>query len=569
MKETILKWALKNAVDHEGKAQLGAVIPKVIGEHPELKEKVKEIAKEAALAVKDVNKLSFDEQKAKLQKIAPELLEVKKHEERHELPELPGAEPGKVVMLFPPEPSKYPTIGHAKASLLNYLCSQKYKGKFLIRFEDTNANKIKKEYYDAILHDLAWLGEKWDMVDYESDHVDKFYNYAEKLIKKDNAYMCNCDPETIHKLRGEGKVCRCRNKSTEENLKLWKQMLDNKFKEGEYSLRAKIDMKHKNSTMRDPTILRMLIGTHPRVGDKYFVWPTYDFATAVMDDIEGTTHRIRSKEFEMRGELQKWIQQELGIKSPFVIEFARFNLEGVPSSGRVIREHLASGNLIGWDDPRLPTLIALRKRGFLPEAIKNFVINTGITKSESTVSWSMIESENRKLLDPLTKRYFFVPNPIKITVKDAPELDVELKYHPEKDMGSRPIKTHGVFMIPQDDADNMKKGETFRLKDLYNVKITKKTKSEVVGEYAGKELMEGTKKIQWTTEENTPVEVMIASIPFDEKGNYIKDSLKTVKGVAEPSAVNIHTNEVIQFERFGFCRLDSKEKVLKFIFTHK
>lgn len=559
MKELILKWALKNAIDHDGKAQAGAVIPKVIGEKPELKEKIKDVAKEAALAVKEVNKLSLEEQKSKLQKIAPELLEVRKHEEKHEIPDLPGAETGKVVMLFPPEPSKYATIGHAKASLLNYLCSQKYKGKFLIRFEDTNANKIKKEYYDEMLKDLAWLGEKWDKVDYESDHVDEFYVYAEKLIKKGNAYMCNCETETIHKLRGEGKACKCRDRKPEENLKLWKQMLDNKFKEGEYSLRAKIDMKHKNTTMRDPTIMRVLIGTHPRVGDKYFVWPTYDFATAVMDDIEGITHRMRSKEFEMRAALQQWLQKELGIKSPFVIEFARSNLEGIPSSGRIIREKLANGNLLGWDDPRLPTLIALRRRGFLPEAIKNFVVNIGITKTEATISRAILEAENRKLLDPITKRYFFVPNPIKLKVENAPEVDAELKYHPENDFGSRQIKTHGVFMIPKDDLDKMRKSEIFRLKDLYNVKITKKTKSEANAEYAGKEMIEGTKKIQWATEENVPVDVLVAGL----------ENLDTVKGVAESSAINIKIGEVVQLERFGFARLDSKEKILKFIFTHK
>ena len=559
MKDLILKWALKNAVDHDGKAQLGAVIPKIIGEKPSLKDKVKEIAKEASAVLKEVNKMTIAEQTSKLEKIAPELLEKKEHKQG--LPPLPDAIPGKVVMIFPPEPSKYTTIGHAKACILNYYYAKENKGKFIIRFEDTNWEKVKNEYYDQFLKDFEWLGIKWDKVDYVSDHVDDFYKSAEKLIKNDDAYMCNCPAETIHSHRFKKQSCACRKRSVKQNLELWEKMLDNKFKEGEYSLRAKIGMEHKNAAMRDPTIMRVLIGTHPRVGDKYSVWPVYDFATAIMDKIEGVTHRIRGKEFEVRAELQQWIQEKLGIKSPVVLEYARINFEGVPSSGRLIREGIATEKYLGWDDPRLSTIVALKKRGFLPEAIWKFSINTGMSKTESTLEWSIIEAENRKLIDPLAKRYFFVPNPIKLKVEKAPQLKAKLNYHPDKDFGSREIDTNDTFFIPGADAENMEKGELFRLKDLYNVKIIKKMKSELICEYAGKELVDNTKKIQWVTEDNVGIEIMVP--------NFKNVTLDFVKGIAEKSAVTIKIGEVIQFERFGFARLDSKDKTLKFVFAHK
>jgi glutamyl-tRNA synthetase len=560
MKDLILKWALKNAVDHNGQAVVGAVISKVIGENPEARKDMKKLVEEIKITVEEINKLDQAEQLAKLEKFAPELLEKKVIQQG--LPELPDTKEGKVVMMFPPEPSKYATIGHAKASTINFYYATKYKGKFIIRFEDTNVNKIKKEYYDHMLEDLKWLGIKWDKVDYISKHIPKMYKAAEKLIKTGNAYMCKCPIETVHELRGKGEACLCRENPKKENMGLWKKMLENQFKKGEYSLRAKIDMQHKNAAMRDPAIMRTVIGTHPIVGDNYLVWPTYDLATAIMDGIEKITHRLRSKEFEMRAEIQQWIQNKLGIRSPYITEFARFNLEGVPASGRVIREKLASGELKGWDDPRIPTLISLRKRGFKPEAIRNFAINTGLSKHESILTWDVLEAENRKVIEPIAKRYFMVQDYVKMIVRHVPKkYKTEIKLHPDKlKMGTKKYSFPGDevhVLVNKRDMLEKKQNDELRLMDLMNIKLDVIGSEEVIAEFTGKEMRHGPKIIHWVDpREAIDIEILMANGEI-------------FYGLAEKAADKINVDDVIQFVRFGFCRLDEKgEEVLKFRFTH-
>jgi glutamyl-tRNA synthetase len=556
MNELILKWTLKNAVEHEGKAQAKAVIPKVIGENPELKKDIKSLMKEISEIVSEVNKMPLEKQIEKLKEIAPELLEKKK--EKQELPELPNAEEGKVVMMWPPEPSKYLHIGHAKAAILNHYYARKYKGKFYLRFEDTNPEKAKKEYYDNAINDLKWLGIDWDKIDYASDYIEKFYEYAKKLIKEGKAYVCTCPIEKVRKYRFEGKECEHRNQSIDENLALWEKMFS-EFKPGEAILRLKIDMTHKNTVMRDPTIMRIIDTPHVRKPG-YRVWPNYDFATAVMDGFENITHRIRSKEFELRKELQQHIQKLLGIKPPTIIEIARFNLEGVEASGRIIREKIKEGVYSGWDDPRLVTLIALRKRGFQPEAIRNFVIHTGISKTESTISWDILESENRKIIEPIADRYFFVRDRIKLKVKSIPpEFSSERQKHPDHPEHGKikyEIKnSEENFFVEKSDFANIKSGEVLRLMDLMNIRILN-TGDKITAEFESKEYKPGTKVVHWVLEKDSlPVKVLMPDASL-------------IEGVGEKSLENLKEGDIIQFVRFGYSRLDKKDKILKFRYTH-
>ncbi len=556
MKEIIFKWGLKNAIEHEGNAQVKAVVPKVIGEKPELKKNVKELFKETSKIVSEINKMSLEEQVEKLKEIAPELLEKKK--EKQELPELPDAIEGKVVMMWPPEPSKYLHIGHAKAAILNYYYAKKYKGKFYLRFEDTNPEKAKEEYYKNAINDLDWIGIKWDGIDYVSDYIEKFHEYSEKLIKEGKAYVCTCPVEKVRKLRHEGKECEHRNQSSKENLVLWKKMLS-EFKEGDASLRLKIDMDHKNAVMRDPTIMRIILTPHIRKSG-YRVWPNYDFATAIMDGFEGITHRIRSKEFEMRTELQEYIQKLFNIKSPKIIEIARFNLAGVVASGRMIREKVEKGEYFGWDDPRLVTLISLRKRGFQPEAIRNFAIHTGISKTESIIPWEILESENRKIIEPIADRYFFVKDKIKLIVRGIPkDFKSERLKHPDNLEHGKILykinKDEKTFYVDRHDFLNAKQGDVIRLMDLMNIKIDV-VGDEIVAEFESKDYKPGIKIIHWVFEkENVAVEVLMADA-------------STVNGLGEKAIENLKEGDIIQFIRFGYARLDKKGKTLKFRYTH-
>jgi len=548
VEELILKYALLNAVEHGGKASSKAVLGKVLAESPGLKKDIKGLMEKIEKIVKKVNTLSLDEQREKLKEFKiPE----KKEKEGYELPPLPNAKVGKVVTAFPPEPSKFPHLGHAKAALVNYLYAKKYKGKFILRFEDTNPELSREEYYEAFLEGLKWLGIEWDVLDYASDHLEKFYEYAERLIKEGKAYVCSCKSSEIRRNRRLMKECKCRKNTTKENLELWEKMFS-VLREGEASLRLKISMTHKNAAMRDPTIMRIVEHSHPRTGNRYRVWPTYDFATALMDVWEGVTHRIRSKEFEMRKELQQFIQKCFGFKSPFITEMARFNLEGVPSSGRKIREMIKKGELLDWDDPRLTTLIALKRRGFVPEAIREFLISTGVSKAESVLTWDMLESFNRKVIDPKCNRYFCVLNPVKIRIKGAREIkETKVKLHPDfPERGERriPVDLDEIY-IEREDLEKLR-GKIVRLIGLFNVKLNKEAN------FVGDEIVKEMPKIHWVSKNNVRVRILMPNGEIRE-------------GIAEPEVKKLEVDERIQFVRVGFCRLDRKEPELFFYFTHK
>jgi glutamyl-tRNA synthetase len=548
-KKIILKYTLLNAVQHDGKANVQVVLGKILSEKPELKNKIKDLISDIQKTVKDVNSWNKEKQENEMKKLG--FTVEKKVKEKKELPDLPDAKIGKVITAFPPEPSKFIHLGHAKAALVNYLYAKKYKGKFIVRFEDTNPLSVKKEYYDAFIDGLKWLEINWDKLDYTSNHIQKFYDVTERLIKENKAYVCVCQQDEIKKNRKLMVKCKCRKNSVQKNLELWKKMLTN-FKEGEASVRIKISMNHKNAAMRDPSIMRVIDYPHVRIGSKYRVWPMYDFATSLMDGWEGVTHRVRSKEFEMRRELQQFIQKTVGLKITYITEMARFNLEGVPSSGRQIREMIQNKELTGWDDPRLTTLIALKRRGFDPEGIKEFLISTGVTKTESMLTWDVLESFNRSIIDPKCNRYFAVFDSVEIKITDAPDIK-KMSVHLHPDFPKRgfreiPVNLNKIY-ISKDDFDKLK-GKEVRLIGLFNVKLDKQAR------FASKEVEMKMPKIQWVSEENVPIKIVMNN-----------GSLKQC--IAEPEIKKLKADDRIQLVRIGFTRIDHVKPEIILYFTHK
>jgi glutamyl-tRNA synthetase len=544
--KTILKFAILNAIQHGGKAEVQAVLGKLISEKPEIKTEIKEAISKIKKIVNEVNTLSIEKQNKKLKELGGFI--EKKIEEKKELPD---AKIGKVVTAFPPEPSKYPHLGHAKAALLNYLYAKKYRGVFWLRFEDNNPELVKKEYYDAVLDGLKWLGIKWDKLDFVSDHVEKYYDATDRLIKENKAFVCICQQSEIKKNRRFMIECKCRNNPVDKNLELWKKML-NTFKVGEASVRLKISMEHKNTVMRDPVIMRIIDHSHPRTKNKFRVWPMYDFATALMDVWEKVTHRTRSKEFELRTELQQFIQKNLGFKSPYITEIARFNLEGVPSSGRQIRDMINNKELLGWDDPRLTTLMALKRRGFMPEAIKEFLISTGVSKAESTLTWDMFESFNRSVIDPKCNRYFCVFEPVEIKIEGSSSIKkVRVHLHPDfpkRGYRTIPMNMNKIF-VSNEDFDKFK-GMEVRFIGLFNVRLDRKT------QFMSKEVRMETPKIQWVSDKNIKVRILMPDSKIKE-------------GLAEPEIKKLKIGSRIQFQRFGFCMLDKIKPGFLFYFTHR
>jgi glutamyl-tRNA synthetase len=559
LEEIIRKHCLKNA--HDYKLAIPAkVIGKVIAEWPDAKADMKGTMAKINEIAKEVNALTYEQAEAELVKYEghfEEMARLKVEADANRKIELPGAQMGKVVTRFAPEPSGYPHIGHAKAAFLSYQTSQQYEGKMLLRFDDTNPEKELQEYVDALRDGLLWLGISWVAETYTSDRMVELYTFAEELMVKHSAYVCTCAPDVIKKNRMEMRECDCRANDDQGNLLLWKKMLGEKIAAGGAILRFRGGMHAQNTVMRDPALFRILEAEHYRQGKKYRVWPSYDFEAPIMDAEEGVTYAMRSKEYELRDELYFAILEKLELRKPVLIDFSRLSIKNAPLSKRLITPLVKEGKVHGWDDPRLPTLAGLRRRGILPDAIRIFVLSFGLSKVESEPGWDKLLDENRKLLEPTSQRRFFVSTPVKLTVSGAPAKKAILRNHPNNDaMGTRGIETNGVFFISGNDAAALTLGETFRLKELYNVKITEKGESNIVGEFAGEELIEG-KKLHWVAEPNVPCSVLVAHDLFESE-KFVEGSLETRQGLCETSCLALTEGDIIQFERYGFVRLDRK-----------
>ena len=337
----------------------------------------------------------------------------------------------KVVTRFPPEPNGYLHIGHAKSILLNYGLAKEYNGQFNMRFDDTNPTKEKEEFVDSIKRDVEWLGAKWhgDVL-FASGYFDQMYEAAVRLIKKGKAYVCDLTPEQIREYRGTltepGKESPYRNRSVEENLELFENMKNGVYKDGEKVLRAKIDMASPNINMRDPILYRVARMTHHNTGDKWCIYPMYDFAHPIEDAIEGITHSICTLEFEDHRPLYDWVVRECEFENPpRQIEFAKLYLTNVVTGKRYIKKLVEDGIVDGWDDPRLVSIAALRRRGFTPESIKMFIELCGVSKSQSSVDYAMLEYCIREDLKMKRPRMMAVLDPIKLVIDNYPEGQVE------------------------------------------------------------------------------------------------------------------------------------------------
>lgn len=378
-----------------------------------------------------------------------------------------------VMTRFPPEPNGYLHIGHAKSILLNYGLAKKYNGKFNLRFDDTNPTKEKAEFVESIKADVEWLGADFeDRLYFASDYFDQMYEAAVTLIKKGKAYVCDLSAEEIREYRGTltepGKESPYRNRSIEENLSLFEKMKNGEFADGEKVLRAKIDMASGNINMRDPIIYRVAHMTHHNTGDKWCIYPMYDFAHPIEDAIEGVSHSICTLEFEDHRPLYDWVVREVGYEMPpRQIEFAKMYLTNVVTGKRYIKKLVEEGIVDGWDDPRLVSIAALRRRGFTPESIKNFIELAGVSKAQSSVDYAMLEFCIRDDLKLKKSRMMAVLDPVKVTITNYPEdqieyLDVENnKENPE--LGHRKVAFSREIYIDRDDFKIEPPKKYFRL----------------------------------------------------------------------------------------------------------
>lgn len=565
VRKEIRKFALQNAFEHEGKTQDKIVLSKILGSKPEFRNKVNEITEDISEIVSSVNQISLEEQKKEIEENFPDLLKPKeKKEVREGLPPLEGAIEGKVVTRFPPEPNGYPHIGHAKAAIINVEYAKMYGGKCILRMDDTNPEAERMEYHAAIKVGLDWLGVKFDIIKNTSDDMELFYEKGIELINSGKAYVCTCKRDTVSKNRKERKSCKCSFRDIKENNQGWEKMFE-KFKPGEAIVRFRGDMKSDNAVMRDPVLFRIIDEKHYTLGEKYRVWPSYDFAVAIEDSSDGVTHAFRSKEFELRKDLINAILEALAMRKPYQGFFSRLEFKGMPVSKRILRPLIEQGKVSWYDDPRLPTLEGLRRRGIKAEAIKKFILSLGLTKANTLAPFDALESFNRKFVDADSIRLFMVHKPKKLLIHNLPFSFVEISNHPIKDLGKRKIEIDENILISEDDAKNIKEHTQIRLMGLGNVTITKVNR-ELEGDFIEGVETRNIQKIQWVPEKNShKIKLLIPNQLFIED-EFNENSLEELDVYTEPHYLKLKEGEEIQFVRFGYCRKDSQNQA---IFTHK
>ncbi len=556
IRELIEKYALQNAVKYRAAPNAGAVMGKLMGEHPELRGRAKEVSPLVKEVLAVVEKTSPEEWQKRLEAIAPELLVQlsEKKEPDKGLPALQDAENG-VVMRFAPNPNGPPTLGSARGIIVNSEYVKKYGGKFIIRFDDTDPVKKRPmpEAYGWYLEDCQWLDAKPDQVITASERVDLYYPIAEELIRCGGAYVCGCAQAAFKEHKDKGIECRHRGRSVEENLLLWSQMLDGILGEGDAVLRVKTDMHHKDPAIRDWPAFRIVTASHPLVGNKYRVWPLLDFESAVEDHLLGTTHIIRGKDLTDSGSRQRYLYSYLGWRYPHVIHWGRVKIHQFGSfSTSKLRKSIEAGEYTGWEDPRVPTVRAMRCRGIRPEALRKFMIDLGVGETDISISMDSIYAENRKLIDPEANRRFFVWDPVALEIEGEVPALAHAPLHPTAERGVRDIPAGNRVFICKSDLEAFKVGDNIRLKDLCNVEITAMEPAKA--RFLGKDMGKRTKIIHWAPEDGVKVRVM--------RPDGIDEGIGEA-GIAE------ELGKVVQFERYGFVQINCLGEPIVAYFAHR
>ena len=553
LEEIIYKHALLNAAKHKGSANPGAVMGSIMSNEPELRSKAKEIGPMSGKIVAKVNALSLEEQQAEMEKFGVEVQDKKPKAKEVGLQELPGTHEN-IVLRFAPNPSGPLHIGHSRAAVPNAEYVKRHNGKLILRIEDTDPKRVYEPAYEMIPEDLEWLGIKADEVIYQSDRFETYYDYARQLIENGAAYMCTCDGATFKELKDNCKACPCRDNSIEENIELWEKF--DTMEAGEAVLRVKTDIAHKNPAIRDWVAMRLVDETHPRLGNKYRIYPMMNFSVAVDDHLMGLTHVLRGKDHLANTEKQKYLYDHMGWDVPEYIHYGRLKMEDIALSTSKAMAGIEDGTYSGWDDPRLGTLRAIARRGIDPRTIYNLITEIGVKMADSAISWKKIYGLNRNFLEPVANRYFFCEEPqlVEIDGYDGGKVDIERPLHADHlDRGNRVLPFEGTAYLAKSDIGD----GIFRLMDAVNVNIEDGKISYHSTSFEDARAVKA-RIIQWVpAEDNVDVKIVMDDA-----------SIKT--GLGEGALRDLKVGDIVQFERVGFARLDEiSDGELVFYFAHK
>ena len=550
VEDLVYRYALMNAVKHKGKANPGAVMGAVMSNEPELRKRAPEVKEAVQAAVEKVNSLKPEEQQSEMERLGLEIRE-RKQKKRQGLRNLPDVK-GEVVLRFAPNPSGPLHIGHARAAILNHEYARRYDGKLILRIEDTDPRRVDPEAYDMIPSDLEWLGVEWDETIIQSDRMEIYYEYTERLIERGGAYVCTCTPEAFREFKNEGKACHCRDLGVRENLQRWREMFE--MPEGSAVVRVKTDLQHPNPAIRDWVSMRIVEAEHPRTGTRYRVYPMMNFSVAVDDHLLGVTHVLRGKDHLANSEKQEYLYRHLGWEPPVFIHYGRLKMDDIALSTSGAREGIVEGKYSGWDDPRLGTIRAIARRGIRPEAIRKLMVEIGVKIADSTMSWKKIYGLNRNILEEEARRYFFAADPVRFEIEGLPgPIRVERSLHPDKpELGNRILELNGDVYLPRGD---LREGP-LRLIDAVNVI------------YSDGELRYHSEGIEEARELQA---AMIHWVPAESalKAVVVMPDASEIEGVIEGDASELEVDDVVQLERFGFARVDSSGERLVFYYAHK
>ena len=534
------RYVLDNSIKYNGTPNLESVLGRAVIDNPELKKEIEKLRKVLEKIALEIKKMKLEEQKEELEKLGGPIKKV--HEEEKEMIPLLKVKHDFVVR-FAPNPNGPLHLGNARQAVVNWLYRNIYKGRYILRYDDTDPkNKIPiKEAYKWILEDLEWLKIKPDKIYYSSKRLNIYYKYFKKLLELGKAYVCTCVPEEFKKLREKGKPCPCRDLSNRKQINRFEKMLSHTFREGEAVARIKTDLRDKNVSVRDWPALRIIDKPkHPVVKGKY-VWPLLDFASAIDDHLMGVTHIIRGVDLQLSRNKQLYLYEYLRWKYPIIKLQGKFSVANTELSKTKTREGIELGTYTGYDDVRLATIKSFKRRGFYPEALIDMIKEIGPKIRDVTVSGDYIASFNRKSLDPLANRYFFVRDPIQINIINPPkDTSVKLPLHPDySDRGYRELKISNKFFISKEDFLNYK-GKIVRLIGLYNIRLDRNS------QFLGKQILPYP-KIQFVPEKGVDMKVLLPD-------NTI------ARGLVEKEITRLKTKERVQLQRFGFVYLDVVRK---------
>ncbi len=552
---TIRKFALQNAVFFKGKANPKAVIGKILGSCPDLRPRAGEITPLINRIVEEVNGMGLEAQTKALQEMDASLLVKEKKERKYELPELQNVN-GKVVMRIAPGPSGPLHIGHTRVSILNDEYVKRYGGDLVLRFEDTNPEKIDPDAYDMIPEDLDWLGVRCTKTFVQSDRFELYYDYTRKLVAQGNAYVCTCDGDRWRELKEKKTACPCRDLPVETQLERLDGFFEGRYSDGEAVVVVKTDICHPNPAVRDFVALRLVSHPHPRTGTRYIAYPMMNLSVAIDDHEMGMTHVIRGKDHLNNTFRQEYVFDYFGWKKPEYYHYGLVNIPDTVLKTSIIKQNIREGQYSGWDDVRTGTVRAMKRRGIRPEAIRRYWVESGIKPVDIQFSWDNLFGMNRDVIDDTSNRYFFVKDPVRYDIEGVDRIMGKAPLHPDHpERGDRAyvLEDPRTVFLSKEDSSLFAESGRVRLKDLCNLSYSLPAK------YIGDDvsiLKTGVRAVQWVGRDSVSAEILMPDGTVS-------------KGLAERALLS-EGNDMVQLERTGFARIEKKdEKGISFVFAHR